>query len=97
MIHFAIQLTHPVLQAGLGSSMNTLPFLQVATKELNVYGTLRYTAGCFEDGIDFVERGLVDLKPLVTRVYPLDQSEEAFTAVKEGREIKIAIMNQEVE
>jgi D-xylulose reductase len=79
----------------MGSATASFPILQVATKELEVRGTLRYTTRCFEDAIDLLDRGLVSLKPLVTRTFPLAESEAAFKAVKAGEEIKIVIMNQE--
>ena len=79
----------------MGAPLASFPILQVATKELEVKGTLRYTTRCFEDAIDLLDRGLVSLKPLVTKTYPLAQSEMAFKAVKAGEEIKIVIMNQQ--
>lgn len=79
----------------MGAPLASFPILQVATKELNVKGTLRYTTRCFEDAIDLLDRGLVSLKPLVTKTFSLAESETAFKAVKGGEEIKIVIMNQE--
>lgn len=79
----------------MGAPMANVPMLQVATRELKLVGTLRYSAGCFEDAIDLVSRGLVDLKPLVTKTFPLKESEAAFQAVKAGSEVKIVIMNQQ--
>lgn len=79
----------------MGAPLASFPTLQVATKELNVLGTYRYSAGCFEDGVDLLQRGLVSLKPLITKTFPLDQAEDAFQAVKAGKEVKIVIMNQE--
>lgn len=79
----------------MGAPLARFPTLQIATRELSVIGTLRYTGGCFQDGIDLLERGLVDLAPLITKTFPLGESEAAFKAVKAGDEIKIVIMNQE--
>jgi Zn-dependent alcohol dehydrogenase len=42
-----------------------------------------------------VSRGLVKLKPLITKVYTLTNAQEAFSTVKAGVEIKVIIMNQE--
>jgi D-xylulose reductase len=79
----------------MGAPLSSFPTLQIATRELSIIGTLRYTAQCFQDGIDLLERGLVDLAPLITRTFPLGESEAAFKAVKAGEEVKIVIMNQE--
>lgn len=83
------------LQAGMGAPMSTVPFLQIATRELNVVGSLRYSTDCFEHAVDLLARGMVDLQPLVTKTFPLKDSEAAFKAVKAGSEIKIVIMNQQ--
>jgi D-xylulose reductase len=79
----------------MGKPMTSFPTLELSAKELDVRGSLRYTTGCFEDASDLLERKLVDLKPLITRTFPLAQSEEAFKAVRAGSEIKIVVMNQE--
>lgn len=81
----------------MGAPLSSFPTLQVATRELSVIGTLRYGTNCFQDGIDLIERGLIDIKPLITKTYPLDESVDAFKAVKTGQEIKIVIMNQGTE
>lgn len=79
----------------MGPPLTKFPTLEVASKELSVIGSLRYTTRCFEDGIHLVDRGLVDLGPLITKTVPLSQAEEAFKAARAGGEIKVVIMNQD--
>lgn len=62
---------------------------------LDELGTVRYTPGCFADAIDLLERKLVDLEPLITSIYPLSKSQQAFEAQVARKDIKIVIMNQE--
>lgn len=83
------------VQAGLGRPLTLFPTFALADKELTIRGSLRYTAGCFEDAIHLVESGAVDLKMLVTRTVPMSHVEEAFVAFARGDEIKVVIMNQE--
>lgn len=59
-------------------------------------GITRYTASCFPDAIDLLRRGVVDLKPLITKTFPLSQSQEAFECVASAEEIKVVIRNQDV-
>ena len=47
----------------------------------NQEGSYRYTTNCFEDAISLMETGRVDVKPLISHVYPLENSLEAFQAV----------------
>jgi D-xylulose reductase len=58
-------------------------------------GITRYTASCFPSAIDLLARGVVDLKQLITKTYPLSQSLDAFEAVRAGNDIKVIVWNQE--
>ncbi|KKK21437.1 hypothetical protein AOCH_000134 [Aspergillus ochraceoroseus] len=85
------------LQVGLGHvQTHTIPMVAVTNKELDVRGITRYTASCFPSAIDLLARGVVNLKPLITAVFPLSRAQEALEAVASGREIKVIIKNQEV-
>lgn len=83
------------VQAGLGRPFTMFPTFALADKELTIRGSLRYTAGCFEDAIHLIEVGAVDVKSLITRTVPLSHVEQAFEAFARGDEIKVVIMNQE--
>ncbi|KAL2865545.1 NAD(P)-dependent alcohol dehydrogenase [Aspergillus lucknowensis] len=83
------------IQAGMGKQLTAVPLFLLTAKELNIKGTVRFTPGCYEDAIDLVSRGKVDLKPLITSTYPLTKANEAFSAQHARKDIKIVIMNQE--
>jgi threonine dehydrogenase-like Zn-dependent dehydrogenase len=44
-------------------------------------GTFRYTTGCFEEAVDLINRGIIDVKALVSHVYDFKDSLEAFESV----------------
>ena len=52
-------------------------------KELNVLGA-HLGPYCYPLAIDYVQRGLIDVAPLVTHEYPLDRFAEAFAAMHAG-------------
>ncbi|TRM60123.1 chaperonin 10-like protein [Schizophyllum amplum] len=84
------------LAVGLGHMQtNIFPTIAVTCKELDVKGITRYTASCFPSAIDMLARGVVDIKPLITKKYTLAESRDAFEAVRSGREIKVIVKNQE--
>ncbi|EFX02635.1 sorbitol dehydrogenase [Grosmannia clavigera kw1407] len=84
------------LQVGLGHVQTHLvPTVAITNKELDFRGLTRYTASCFPSAIDMLERGVVDLKPLITATFPLSRAQEAFEAVAGGKEIKVIIRNGE--
>ncbi|KAL4868572.1 chaperonin 10-like protein [Aspergillus spectabilis] len=83
------------IQAGLGQPLTAVPLFLLTTRELNIRETVRFTPGCYKEAIDLVSRGSVDLKSLITGVYPLTNASEAFLAQSERRGVKIVILNQE--
>ncbi|WVR03776.1 hypothetical protein IAU60_000771 [Kwoniella sp. DSM 27419] len=84
------------LAVGLGHiQTNYFPTLAVTNKEINVLGITRYTASCFPSALDMLSRGVVDVKQLITKTFPLTQSMEAFEAVAAGGDVKVIIKNQE--
>ncbi|KAL1737793.1 hypothetical protein HDZ31DRAFT_51820, partial [Schizophyllum fasciatum] len=81
---------------GLGHLQTSVfPMLAVTCKELDVKGITRYTASCFPSAIDMLSRGVVNVKPLITKTYTLGESLDAFEAVRSGTQIKVVIRNQE--
>jgi len=84
------------VQAGLGPMFNKFPTFLIVAKEIDVIGSVRYTAGCFQTAIDLMASGKIDMKPLITSTYPLSKSVEALEAVRSGNDLKVVIMNQQV-
>lgn len=71
----------------MGSNMTLpVPLFDVITKQLNVTGSFRYGAGDYPLAISLVERGLVDLKPLVTQRYDFKDALEAFEMTRQGKD-----------
>lgn len=58
-------------------------------------GTVRYGPGTFEDAIDLLARGKIDIAPLITATYPLTKIQDALAAQIAREGIKIVLMNQE--
>lgn len=51
---------------------------KIIVKELDVKGEISHLWTSWKKGINLVRRGLVNLKPLVSHVFPLQDWEEAF-------------------
>jgi D-xylulose reductase len=58
----------------------------VITRELKFLGSWRYGPGDYPLAISLVERGLVNLKPLVTQRYAFTDALEAFETMRNGRD-----------
>jgi L-idonate 5-dehydrogenase len=65
-----------ILQLGLGGDM-TLPMMAITAKELELRGSFRFHAE-FAVGVGLMQKGLIDVKPLITHTVALNDAERAF-------------------
>lgn len=65
-----------ILQLGLGGDMS-LPMMAITAKELDLRGSFRFHPE-FAIAVGLMQRGLIDVKPLITHTVGLDQAEDAF-------------------
>ena len=65
-----------IVQLGLGGDM-TLPVQVITAKELTLTGSFRFHEE-FGLGVSLMQKGLIDVKPLITHTFPLDQAVLAF-------------------
>jgi L-idonate 5-dehydrogenase len=65
-----------ILQLGLGGDM-ALPMMAITAKELDLRGSFRFHSE-FALGVGLMQKGLIDVKPLITHTLPLDRAEDAF-------------------
>ncbi|KAM0450083.1 hypothetical protein ACHAO4_006966 [Trichoderma viride] len=81
---------------GVGKSiMNNLPFMHISLAEIQLKFINRYR-DTWPAGIACLSGGILDLKPLVTHVYPLEDAVDAlhFAADPKNGSIKIQIVDQ---
>ena len=65
-----------IMQLGLGGDM-TLPMMAITAKELSLKGSFRFHAE-FGVGVSLMQKGLIDVRPLITQTLPLAQAQKAF-------------------
>ncbi len=65
-----------IVQIGVGSEM-TLPMTTVVAKEFQIRGTFRFHEE-FGAGIDMMNKGLIDVSPLISQTMPYKQAQAAF-------------------
>lgn len=79
-----------IVQLGLGGDM-ALPMMAITTKELELRGSFRFH-GEFATGVGLMQKGLIDLRPLITHTVGLDQAETAFKLASDrGQALKAQI------
>ncbi len=70
----------------MGAPNVTIPMFMVMAKELTVKGCFRYGPGDYTMAISMVERGLIDLKPLVTHRFKFKDALAAFKMTEKGKD-----------
>ena len=65
-----------ILQLGLGGDMN-VPIMPLIAKELELRGSFRFHEE-FPIAVAMMQKGLIDVKALITHTIALDQAEDAF-------------------
>lgn len=65
-----------IMQLGMGGDM-TLPVQAMTAKELSLKGSFRFHEE-FHTGVSLMQKGLIDVKPLITHSLPVDKAIEAF-------------------
>jgi L-idonate 5-dehydrogenase len=79
-----------IVQLGLGGDM-TLPVQAMTAKELILKGSFRFHDEFFT-GVSLMQKGLIDVKPLITQTFPLSEAVKAFeTASDRSRAMKAQI------
>ncbi|ENI03964.1 hypothetical protein COCC4DRAFT_141001 [Bipolaris maydis ATCC 48331] len=76
------------VQTGLGRAKVEFPIVAMSQKELMVRGCFRYGPGDYDLAIQLLDKGLVDVKPLISSVTPFEQATEAWEKTSRGEGIK---------
>jgi L-idonate 5-dehydrogenase len=79
-----------ILQLGLGGDM-TLPMMQITAKELSLKGSFRFHEE-YATAISLMQKGLIDVKALISETVPLDKAEQGFLLANDrSRAMKVQI------
>ncbi|XP_074602784.1 sorbitol dehydrogenase-like [Brevipalpus obovatus] len=79
-----------VILIGCGPNEVTIPIMTAACKELDLRGCYRYM-NTWSRAVDLISSGTIDVKPLISHRFNLEQSLDAFELAKSGKGIKIMI------
>lgn len=67
-----------LVQVGLGKDNINFPINEFSSKEATFKGCFRYYEGDFDDAVKLLSTGKVNVKPLITKVFPFEEAVEAY-------------------
>lgn len=79
-----------VVLVGLGASDITLPVVNAAVREVDIRGIFRYV-NCYPTALAMVASGKVNVKPLITHRFNIEDTLKAFETTHRGEGIKVMI------
>ncbi|XP_043536204.1 sorbitol dehydrogenase-like isoform X1 [Chiloscyllium plagiosum] len=75
---------------GLGQPSTNIPLLDLIVREVDIRGVFRY-CNTWPVAIDMLASKRIDVKPLITHRFPLEEALEAFETTKKGVGIKVML------
>ena len=80
---------------GCGKDFQTIPFAYMSAREIDLRFQFRYR-DTYPKGIGLVSAGLINLKPLVTHRFTLEEGEMAFKVASDpaAKAIKVQILDE---
>ncbi len=93
---WAVKFGGKVFVIGVGKDNITIPFMRASTREVDLQFQYRYS-NTWPRAIRLVRSGLVDLTPLVTHRFPLEDAVEAFTTAADHSTGAIKVLIQSLD
>jgi len=78
-------------QIGLSGDEVTLPFEQIAYKQITVQGVFAHNWATWEKALQYLATARVDTKSLISRVFPITDWEKAYEMIERKEGIKILL------
>ncbi len=78
-------------QVGLFGKPINVDFEKIAYKEIKVTGSFSQKWTAWDKGLNLLEKGIIDLKPLISDIFPISEWKAAFEKFESGEGLKILL------
>ncbi|MBQ8304710.1 MAG: alcohol dehydrogenase catalytic domain-containing protein [Blautia sp.] len=83
---------HDIIIVGVYGSTPEINMAWVQDREFRLIGSLMYVDKDFQDTIDYMAAGKINMEPLVSKVFPFDQYPEAFKYIEQNKDTSLKIL-----
>lgn len=83
---------HDIVIVGVFGSTPQTNMAWVQDRELRIIGSLMYVDKDFQDAINYMAAGKINLKPLISRVFKFDDYAEAFKYIEKNNDTSLKIL-----
>jgi L-iditol 2-dehydrogenase len=84
-----------IVQLGLFEGPISIDYSQIPFREFNIIGSFAHTWSSFESALNLMDKNVVDVRPLISAVLPLDDWENGFRRAESGDGVKILFAPQQ--
>ncbi|XP_015786765.1 sorbitol dehydrogenase [Tetranychus urticae] len=79
-----------VVLIGMGADEVQVPLLSAVCREVDIRGVFRYK-NSYPKAVNLISSGKIDVKPIISHYFKLEQAHDAFELARSGKAVKIII------
>lgn len=83
---------HDIVIVGVFGSMPPVNLAWIQDRELRICGTLMYVEQDFQDTIDYMANGRINMKPLISKIFSFSELPDAFTYIENNNDTSLKVM-----
>jgi len=83
---------HDIVIVGVFGSNPVINLAWVQDREYRIIGSLMYVAKDFQDTIDYMAAGKINMKPLISKIFKFNEYAEAFKYIEKNKDTSLKIL-----
>lgn len=83
---------HDIVIVGVYGATPEINMAWIQDREYRLIGSLMYVDKDFQDTIDYMAEGKINMEPLISKVFPFEKYSEAFRYIEENKDTSIKVL-----